>query len=457
MKPIDRKIRWFWGVSEIGFSIMSIMETSFLLYFLTDVAQYPLGLAAVITGFSAVADALCAVVAGVVIDKVSFKNGKYRPWLLCCPPLVTVSFVFCFTRIGGDLLAGAVVITAYVVSHFFWTIAWTANRNLISVLTDDPEEISFLSARIAIGGSLGKIAGSLLVPRLAAAMGSALPGTAAYTTVAAITGCLFMAGYLLHYFMTKGYERAPAVQKRAAPLGELFHSVAGNSNLAAVLLHDTIRLVSFYGIAASATYYAGIVLRDPSAVTGILLMFYAGTAAGACFSRRLSGRFGVRGACAVSCAACAALHGLCYFSSSIVLTMALLFLAQAGFGAAYGLTSKLYGMCGIYGQWRTGKNAQGVVMSLSSLAVKLAVALRGVLITGVLGLIHYVPDAAAVTPEAQNHIRLLFFAVFSGIMLLSLIPLAFFRLTDASVLAMSSDIAARGGAGRDAGREEAGT
>lgn len=454
MKSINKKVRRLWGVSEVGFSIMSIMETTFLLYFLTDIAKYPLGVSAAITGFSAAADALCAIFAGAVIDRVSFKNGKYRPWLLYCPPLVTASFVFCFTRIGSDLLAGGIVITAYVLSHFFWTIAWTANRNLISVLTDDPGEISFLSARIAIGGSLGKISGSFLVPQLAAAMENVLSGVAAYTVVAVITCCLFMAGYFVHFLITKGADSAPAAEKRTVLLGELLRSLAGNSNLAAVLLHDAIRLISFYGIAASTTYYARVVLLDSSAVTEILLMFYAGTTVGACFSRRLSNRYGVRGATAISCAGCAVLHGLCYFSNHFFLTMVLLFFAQMSFGMAFGLTSKLYSMCGVYGEWKTGKNAQGMIMSLGSLAVKLAVAVRGLLIAGVLGMIQYVPDAAMVPLAAQGHIKLLFFVVFSGIMLLSLIPLAFFRLTDASVLMMASDISTRGearlcGAGRE--------
>ncbi len=450
MRRINQKIRRFWGISEVGFSVMSMMETSFLLYFLTDVAKYPLNIAAVITGFSAVADAACAVFAGIVIDKVSFRAGKYRPWLLCCPPMVMLSFVFCFTRIGNDVLAGGIVITAYIISHFFWTVAWTANRNLISVLTDDPGESSFLSARIAVGTSAGKVAGALLVPDLAAAIGAVLPEGAVYPVVAAVACCIFAAGYWLHFLITKGCDSGFAGNRRTVKRKEWFPGMTGNSNLIAVVLHDAVRLVSFYGIAASVTYYAKIVLEDPSAVTGMLLMFYTGTAAGACFSHRLSGRYGVKRTTALSCAGCALLHGLCYFFKHMILTDMLLFLAQFSFGIAFGLTTKLYHMCGIYGEWKTGKNAQGVVMSLSSLSVKVAIAVRGILITGVLGWVRYNP-AEMVTVDARNGVRILFFVVFSAVMLISLLPLRFFRLDDASVFAMSSDIAARELAGKGGG------
>ena len=76
MRRINKKIKSLWGISEVGFSVMSTMETTFLVFFLTDVAQLPLGISGVITGFSALADAISAVVAGIVIDKVSFKVGK---------------------------------------------------------------------------------------------------------------------------------------------------------------------------------------------------------------------------------------------------------------------------------------------------------------------------------------------------------------------------------------------
>lgn len=447
MKRINKKIKIFWGISEVGFSIMSVMETSFLLYFLTDVAKYPLGLAAMISSFSAVADAVCAVLSGVVIDKAHFKTGKYRPWLLYCPPLVTLSFVFCFTKIGNDLVSGSIVVAAYVLSHFIWTIAWTANRNLISELTDDPGEKSFLSARIAIGASLGKIAASFLVPYLDAAIGAVTSGVISYTIITAIACCIFMACYFIHFFITKGYDAACAGEKKPVTFREMLRGIAGNSNLVAIVLHDAVRLISYYGIAASAAYYAKIVVGDPSVVTAVLLMFYAGTALGSCFSRGLSERYGVRGATAISCVGCAVFHGVSYLSPNMVLTTVLLFLAQASFGVAYGLTSKLYSMCGVYSEWKTGENTQGVIMSFCSLAVKLAIAVRGALIAAILGWIRYDPALTVVTPSAQTGVKVLFFLVFSVIMLLSLIPLAFFRLDDAKVQAMSAEIAARKGAG----------
>ena len=50
MKRINTKLKRYWGISEIGFSFMATMETSFFIIFLTDVARLPLAMVGVITG-----------------------------------------------------------------------------------------------------------------------------------------------------------------------------------------------------------------------------------------------------------------------------------------------------------------------------------------------------------------------------------------------------------------------
>ena len=85
---------------------MATMETSFFILFLTDVARLPLAMVAVITGFSGIADAVTAVLAGAIIDKTTFKNGKYRLWLIYCPPVVVIFFILMFTKDRNEFIGG---------------------------------------------------------------------------------------------------------------------------------------------------------------------------------------------------------------------------------------------------------------------------------------------------------------------------------------------------------------
>ncbi len=439
---INKKIKTVWGISEIGFSVMSTMETSFLVFFLTDVAQLPLAITAFITGFTALADAISAVIAGIVIDKVHFKVGKYRKWLLYCPPVVTVFFIFCFTKIGGDTMAGLIIGIGYVLSHFIWNIAWTANRNLIPVLTDDADERSFLSARIAMGSSLGKIVASVLVPYLGTAFLAIFSGVTAYTVIALIACVLYMICYFIHYAVTSGYDTDVSAGQKAVSFKDMGKCIATNPHLIAILAHDAIRLIAYYGIAATATYYAKVVLEDSSVMSWLLVMFYAGSVIGSFFSTYIAKKLGSKMTSLLGCAGCAVFLGICYFlPAKVMLVVVFLFLAQLSFGIAYGLTSNLYSMCGTYSEWKTGGNARGVVMSFCSLAIKIGVAVRGVLITAVLGMIAYDPNATVMTAEAKSGVKFLFIGVFTIIMLVSLIPLLFFRLNDKKVIEMEKEIA----------------
>lgn len=444
MRRINKKIKALWGVSEIGFGVMSMMETTFLLFFLTDVAMLPREMAAFISATAAIADAVCAIPSGILIDKLNLSWGKYRPWLLLCPPIVTVLFVLCFTKIGSDTMAAGIIIAAYIASHFIWTISWNANRGLISVITDDPDEISFLSGRIALGTTLGKILASFFVPFMSTEIGKVTNGVTSYMVTCAITCLIFMVCYYTHYFITAGYDNTPVKAKKTPRFKDMARSICCNPHLVAVLSHDALRLVAFYGIAAAAAYYVKIIIGDASVLPWLLTVFYAGTSLGSGISSKISSRLGVRGTSVLGCVGCALIHGSCFFvGNNMVALFALLFLAQSFFGLAYGLTSTLYSMCGTYSQWKTGESVQGVVMSFGALSIKIAIAIRGVLISTFLGLICYDPTVSVVSAQASNGIRFLFLIVFSVVMLLSIIPLAFFRLNGKMLSEMESDIALR--------------
>ena len=148
MTKINNRIRKFWGVSDIGFSFMSAVDTAFFVIFLTDIARLPLSIIAVLISVTGILDIITSLISGVIVDKVNFKHGKYRPWLIYCPPIVVISFTLMFSKIGTDISAAIICGLGYVISHAIWNIAWAANRTLVTVLTDDGEERAFLSSRV---------------------------------------------------------------------------------------------------------------------------------------------------------------------------------------------------------------------------------------------------------------------------------------------------------------------
>lgn len=450
VSSMKKGIRGVWGISEVGFSMMSTMETVFFIIFLTDVALLPLAITGIIAGSTAIIDAVSAVVAGIVIDKVKFKSGKYRPWLLICPPIVTAFFVLMFTRIGGDVTAAIIIGVGYVMSHFIWNIAWTANRNLISTISAKPADRSWLSARIAIGSNLGKLAGSYLVPPVTAALFAVFAATSgtgsvpviAYTLGALIMALCYVACYYIHYAITKGCD-AKTVGTKAVTFKDMGRAIATNDQLIVVLIHDAIRLIAFYGVATLATYFAKCVLGAPGDSGIMLVFFYLGCIIGSAFTSRINKRLGLKKTTVMGVAGWMICQALTFVvPANLIAVSAVLFVGLVFFGFAYGLTSNLYGMCGIYGEWKTGGQAHGVTMAFCSLAIKLGVAIRGVVIPVVLGLILYDATVADPTIYAEG-IRMAFAALPAACLLVSFVPLIWFKLSDEKVAQMTAELKER--------------
>lgn len=449
MKQINAKIKRFWGISEVGFSFMASMETSFFIIFLTDAAKLPLGLVAIITGFSGIADAVTAVLAGIIIDKTTFKGGKYRPWLIYCPPLVVIFFILMFTKIGGNMTTMIICSLGYIISHAIWNIAWTSNRAMVGILSDIPEERAFLSGRIAAGSSGGKILASYLVPVLTTAFLGLFMGMGAvwgYTATAAVASLSFLAAYFVHYQITKGYDN-PAdytdSQKKSVTLMDMFRAIIANPQLLILLIADALRLIAFYMIAACAAYYTKIVLENPSLTSVILVVFNVGTLIGSLMSKRIVAKLGTKKASIMGTAGLAILLIVLYIvPTQQMIVFVILFAAQIIFGVAYGLTTSMYSMCGTDSEYRTGKSTKGIIMSCSSLAIKIAIALRGMVISAALAYIAYNPDGA-ITSAAQSGIKLVFLIIPAAFCIISSLVFLLYKINDKDIARMEQEIMKR--------------
>lgn len=450
MARINSKIRTWWGISEIGFSTMAVMETSFFLVFLTDAAQLPLPLVGAITGVTGIADAISAVIAGAVIDRARLKGGKYRPWLVFCPPLVVLFFIFEFTRIGGDVMASIICAAGYIIGHFIWNIGWTANRSLIGVLTDDPAERGFLSGRIAAGSCGGKLIGSYAVPALTTlfiGLFAALGPVFGYTITAAIVSVLYLLTYLIHYAITKGYDvpdtSGGEKASRGATLLDIIKTIFTNPQLLVVVLADSFRLVGFYGFAAVAAYYARIVIGDASAVAIILIIFNGGAFVGSLLSGTVVRKLGTKLVTIAGTGIMAILFLFLYFVPlPLVAFYVVLAVAEVVFGVSYGLTSSLYSMCGTLSEYQKGVDVKGMAMAGSSLAIKVSIAVRGVIIASFLASIGYSADAA-ITASMQAGISQLFLLVPAVFSLVSALLFFLYRIKDDDIPKMEAEIAAR--------------
>lgn len=450
MKGINSKIKAVWGVSEVGFSITATLETAFFIFFLTDVAQLPLAISGIIAGGASAVDIISAAIAGVFIDKFHFKSGKYRPWLLYAPLCAMVFFVLCFTKIGGDVTAGIIIAVGYIISHFFWNISYTAVRSMTNVLTDKPAERAFLSGRLGAGAALGRVCASQLVPWLTAALATLVSGVGAYTICAAIFSLIYILCFLIQYVVTKGYDtETKASVAQTVSFKAMGKSIVTNPNLIGVVLHDLLRLIAYYTVAAGTAYYAKVVLGDPTASGTVLMVYYIGCFIGSFVAARVAKKLGTKNTTILGVGGWLVLWAVAFFiQPDYIVLNVILFVSQVFFGFAYGLTVNLYSMCATWNHWKTGENTTGVTMSLMPVSVKVGVTLRAIILPAFLAFVGY--DAAATTFDAaaQAGIFQMYFLLPVVLLAVSLVPLIFmFRIKDSDVETMNAEIEAREAAG----------
>ena len=98
-KGISKSLKYFFGIGDCGFTLMSNIDTFYASYFFTNIARFSLGAITVMTTISAVIDAILSCFYGAFLNKIKPKKwGRYRSWLILTPWLVPFLYAMQFVR-----------------------------------------------------------------------------------------------------------------------------------------------------------------------------------------------------------------------------------------------------------------------------------------------------------------------------------------------------------------------
>jgi len=95
-----------------------------------------------------------------------------------------------------------------------------------------------------------------------------------------------------------------------------------------------------------------------------------------------------------------------------------------------------------YGEWKTGQRNEGMITSTRCFVTKLVMAISGVLVAFVIGAFGYVPGAEQ-TLEVQNAFHTMMTLVCAGVMLVGVVPMFFYKLTEEKHAQIMEELAAR--------------
>lgn len=398
-KPLNKAVRTFYGVGDLGFSLMTQVELYFFVFFLTNVAKFSLPMVALIGSVTSIVDAVSSPFYGAVISGTKpLKWGRNRSWMLIAPPVVVLLYMFQFSKIGAEPVAAFIICAGFILSHIAWNIPWVANVALIPVLANNPDEAALLSSRratyTALAGIIFSYAGSPLAEYLGKATNNEVLG---YALLAGIMAFVMMICYWTVFKITDGYE---TVEKEAqgsskaqkVTIGIMLRSLYQNPPLIALLAADFFRYMVNFVMTAAAAYYFTYVAQNMALLPIYLLLGSVAQTLGAYIAGSMAKRLSTRNATIVS------LFGLAAFAiagkfvaMNLMMFFVFVLIVRLFLGVLTSTMVSLYSDTSVYAQWKTGENVAPFVMGLMTVSLKLAVISRGTVIPAVLAAVGFTP------------------------------------------------------------------
>ena len=447
-KILKKSIINLYGLPSFGFQLFVNMEIFFFAAFLTDYAKIPVAIAGTVLMVTSIFDIIWVPTAGVILEKSSMRWGRYRSWLLVGPPLAAVFFVLQFSKIGDPIMNAFLISVGFIVSHLIWNIFYAghlAMNNSMSTVRED--RISMASNR-GMFNALGSITFSMVGAKTIQLLGNGNQALGCTLTVV-VSGVLMILCYWGLFTITKDYAYHPGANAKAEKkdkmaVAEMLKQIIVNPPLIGLMLAELGRYLGRFIIFGLAFYYYKYVLNDLSTIaiffTGLNVVCFFG----AMVTAPLAKKFGEKNTYILSLSLfIIGLLTVWMLPMNNVSFMVVMFVGYLGYGMPDALAIAMYSATVDYGEWKTGKNARGFIMSLISFPIKTAIFVRSVVITSILVSAGYVADMAP-TPELLSGIKngiALVPALFIGAGLLIIMVL--YRISPENHKEMQAEIAAR--------------
>lgn len=446
-KSLKKSIIYLYGLPSYGFQVFVNLEIYYFAAFLTDFAKIPTALTGLILTITSIFDILWVPTAGILIEKSHMRWGKYRSWMLVGPPFAVLFFVLQFYKVGSPTTNAFTIIIGFVISHLIWNAFYASHVAMTSSMTTIREERISLAANRGMFNSLGSITFSLIGMKMIMSLGKNNPASG-YTLTAIITGIFMIFCYYLFFFVSKDYDNPDSVQSanttEKMSISEMLKQIIVNPPLIGLLLSEFGRYLGRFVIFGLAFYYFKYVLAN----LGGLTVFFTGLNVvcffGAIISNTLAKKFGERNTYILSLSLL--IIGLLLvfiLPINYISFLIIMFLAYVGYGMPDALGPAMYAATVEYGEWKTGKNVRGFIMSLINFPIKTAIFVRSVIITTVLSFSGYVADMAP-TAELIKNIRFGFTLIPAIIIALGLLIFTFLnKITIDKLQQMQKEIAQR--------------
>jgi glycoside/pentoside/hexuronide:cation symporter, GPH family len=427
--------------AQTGLNLCATLIGLHLLYFYTDRKGLSPALAGLAFFIALVFDAVTDPLVGNISDRARFKMGRRRPFFLAAIPMA----LFYFLLLSPPNLHRG-LFAWFLVTYFLMLTARkfheTAYGALMPELTLDYDERTKVSSFRQLFATAGDISGALL-PFLA----TYLFAKGLDFEVTGAVCALVVAGSALALFFGVR-EREEFSTKETSRLYESITSVMANQPFVILLIATSLAVMAINIPTVLLRFLAKYWYHDDSAAARWLIMYFAGSLVSYPFWFKITVRIEKKPAFVVAmvCNTICSLLFLTVSPHGWVALNVLMFLS--GFCAIGIWITQISASADVI-EWdeeRTGQRQEGAYGGITSMAIKIAIAITLLLVGPVMSWIGYVPGVSSLPPAATENLRMLFAIGPASIYLISALVFTRYPITREAHRAMRERLAARGAA-----------
>ncbi len=425
---------------QTGLNLCSTLLGLHLFYFYSDRRGLSPALAGLAFFLALGLDALTDPLVGNISDSARFRIGRRRPFFIAAIPMAVCYFLL---LAPPDLHAG---LFAWFLCFYFLMLTArkfyeTAYSALMPELTLDYDERTRLSTFRQLCGTVGDIAGAML-PFGASYLFAR--GTD-FRVTGAVCGIVVAGGAMLAYVMLR--ERADFSDRERYRLLDALKSMTHNRPFLILLAATTLAIMAINIPSVLLRFLAKYWMHDENAAARWLLAYFAGSVVSYPFWFRITIRIEKKPAFVVAMV-CNAMCSLAFMLLTPGSTLGMYFLMFASGFSAIGIWVTQLSASADVIEWdeeRTGVRQEGAYGGITSMSIKLSVAVSMLLVGPLMGWVGYVPGAVQLTPAAAENLRALFSIAPAAIYFLSAIVFSRYPITRDAHRQMRERLAARAG------------
>lgn len=430
------------AIGVLGHDSAYTLWATWMTPFLTDVVMLPPLVLGILLAAGRIWDGVNDLLMGSIVDRTRSKMGRFRPWIMRAGPLFCAVMAASFIVPGNNMTVRIIyACIMYIVVDMVFTAVDIPFWSLPAAMTSNVKErSSIIGTTQTTSSAISSIIG-MIMPFALVYFGGASDAWA-YFKVAGIVAIFGAVMYFISAKTVKEHVTPEDSEKFSLKLG--LKSVFTNKPLLCVQICNLIGLLAMIMRGNFMYFYSRYNLGGIEIMGILSLIGTVGTVAGSIIFIALSKKMDKRtimfllvGVYVASCM----VHFFAGWENMVII-----YICSAVSSACLGayMVSVMAMMADTieYGEWKTGQRNEGMITSTRCFITKLAMAVSGVVVAFVIGIFGYVQNAEQ-TIQVQSAFHNMMTLVCAVVMLLSVIPMFFYTLTEKRHAEIMQELAQR--------------